>query len=302
VPPAVKKAYARVDYEIDDQTINYFKVGFEPQFHQLNPELGTQGLTLVSSQDRYKLTLVRSDDLMPSQNFAQWEACRDKYLQHINDPNFGTPAEELYVFPSEINTAYFETRMPGLLKRNWRKVQPEVVSLLEDREHFTLFFLAAAHGFVRSEYVEDEGAFWSFRLSQNSEPLYLTLPPGRKLEEMQTDMFQVLIAFLSGHDQRPGHQEVKTVDWKEALDAVLKREREMGRSESVAAYRHQEDGEDGIVKTILAQASRLQSDGKHSLAEIQRQNYHDLADLAKVVYLEAIQRCNNTLQDRPKAN
>lgn len=300
VPPAVKKAYARVDYELDDQTTNYFKMGFEPQFQQLNPELGALGLTLVSSQDRYKLTLVRSDDLMPSQNFAQWEACRDKYLQHINDPNFGTPAEELYVFPAEINAAYFETRMPGLLKRNWRKLQPEVVSLLENREHFTLFFLAVAHGFVRQEHMEGGGIFWSYRLPQHGEPLYLTLPPAGVLEQVQIDMFQVLRAFLSGHDQRPGLQEVKTVDWKETLDTVLKREKELGRSESVAVYRRQEDGEDGIVKIIVAQAGMVQSDGKQSLAEIQRQNYHDLADLARVVYREAIQRCNNTLQDKPK--
>lgn len=315
IRPMVKKAYMRVDYELDARTTDYFGMGFVPRFQKLNPELGTQGLNLVSSQDRYKITLVRSDDLLPSQSFAQWEACREQYRIHINDPMFGTPAEELYVFPAEIHAASYEARMPRLLGQNWRQIQPEVVAFLEDRERFALFFLAFAHGFIRRENAEGGGTFWVYQLPEHKEPIYLTLPP-RGLEQTKEDIFELLSAFLSGHDQRPGLEEVKTINWKEALDAVLKKERELGRRASVARYSEQKDeNKDGIVKAILSQAETIQAempqppsqqiegqdDALKSLSQIQRQKYYDLADLAKVIYEDAIQRCNNTLQDKPEA-
>lgn len=316
IRPAVTKAYACVDYQLDAQTTNYFEMGFAPRFKGLNPELGVQGFNLVRSQDRYKLILVRSDDLMPSQGFAQWSACLEQYRYYINDPNFGIPAKELYVFPAEINAADFEARMPRLLGQNWRQLQPEVVAFLEDRNRFALFFLAFAHGFIRRENTEGGGAFWVYQLPQHTEPIYLTRPP-QGLEQAKEDIFELLRAFLSGHDQREGLQQVKTIDWQEALDTILKKERELGRSKSVARYSEQKDEKkDGIVKTILSQSEEVhvempqvsvaptggQDDSIRSLLEIQRQKYLDLADLAKVIYIEAIQRCNNTLQDKTEAS
>lgn len=292
--PEIVACYIRVHSDVDESTTRYFGE-FENEMKARNPQIKGSSLTLVDSEDLHKMTIVRSDDLIPSQDFQMWHACREAYIQQVTDPHRGIPAAELHIFPAEINACSYEAEIPRLLGKNYRTLHPEVVALLEDKEHFEMFLRSYALGFIRIATSNTGDSFWAYQLPEDKEPLYLNNPIRTIDGAIKEDVFQVVHNFvMEGVDQRPGMNQQRYVDWGKLRDAILATQRELGRAKATKAYRQQIDDPKGLVQTILADvANRRATIGDEVLRKSVGQELEDLADLAIVVYMKAIQSVEN---------
>jgi hypothetical protein len=292
--PEIVACYIRVHSGVDENTTRYFGE-FEAEMKARNPQIKGASLTLVDSEDPHKMTIVRSDDLIPSQDFQMWQACRDAYIQQVTDPHRGIPAAELHIFPAEINACSYEAEIPRLLGKNYRTLHPEVVALLEDKEHFEMFLRAYALGFIKIAVSAAGDSFWAYQLPDDKEPLYLNNPIRTIDGAMKEDIFQIIHNFvMEGVDQRPGMNQQRYVDWERLRDTILATQRDLGRTKATKAYRQQTEDPKGIVKTILADiVQRRASISDEILRKTIGQEHEDLADLATVVYMKAIQSIEN---------
>lgn len=286
--PRINSCYVRVHSDLDEKTSNYFRA-YEDQMRSLNTNITGNNLQLVDSEDRHKMTIIRTDDLMPSTDFEMFYACRDAYIKQVTDAFRPVPAAELHVFPAEINACYYEAEMPRLLRQPYKTIHPEVVALLEDRERFEMFFRAKALGFIRLN--EGDGRpFWAYKLPDDPEPLYITVPKDSLEVKEQDDIFQVIHNFaLEGRDQRTGVGNALRIEWSDLRSAILKTQRELGATEAAQKYRQEIDNEEGLVNWIRAEVKKRRS----AVAEDENRQavaveYQDLADVAQVVLLRAI--------------
>lgn len=286
--PQVVANYIRVHSTVNDQTTRYFQ-DFLRELQSRNPNI--LNLKMEDSEDRYKMTIVRSDDLLLSTDYEMWHACRRAYIRQITDPRRDIKASELHVFPAEINACYYEAEMPPLLSKDYRTLHPEVVALLEDRDRFEMFFRAVALGFIQQQVDDKVGAsFWVYRLNETQDMLYITIPTAELAGTQQQDIFQVIHNFvMEGKDQRPGLGQTRRVNWNELKDTILSKQRELGKAKATRIYRQEIDGAKGIVQRIRADVEqRRKAIPDETLRQTIGQEHEDLADLAQVVLLKAI--------------
>ncbi|MBP8949629.1 MAG: hypothetical protein KBG73_12375 [Candidatus Promineofilum sp.] len=284
IGPQTTACYIRVHADVDDTTRQYFDE-FNTSMRALKPMRGST-LATVDSEDKHKMTLVRSDDLVPSTDFAMWYACRQAYINQVTDTTRGVPAAELHVFPAEINACYYEAAMPRLLRREYKTLHPEVVALLEDRERFEMFFRAKALGFIGRDLQRGQ-PFWSYRLPDAKEGMHVTVPSERLEGQERDDFFQIIHNFvLVGYDQRAGHGSGIRVDWGKLRDAILTAQREM--TPAAAAKKYHDEISKGIVKQMRDEAKLLQDrEPDENRRQLVAQELFDLADLSEVVLLRA---------------
>ena len=264
VPPAVQQAFLRVNDENDAVMQDYFDVQFRSKFLEANPQLGGR-LEIVSSDDRYKLTMVRSDDLMPSESFDQWHICFEPYQGMFANL---TP-REIHVFTAEQNAARYERAIPRKLKQNYRILRPEVVALLEDRRHFEMFFLAYAHGFIAK------------------------MSGGQ--DDVQPSIFEVIQIFLSGQGGPGWMKSEDNITWQELRQAITNHKQGLSRERCTGIYEAQmKDQPDGLVEAILHEGEiekalpAYQRYRERAVATLQK--YIDLADVAQLIFIEVIER------------
>lgn len=290
IGPQTTACYIRVHSDVDDATRQYFDE-FTAQMRALKPMKGS-ALTTVDSEDRHKMTIVRSDDLVPSTDFAMWHACRDAYIRQVTDSQRGIPAAELHIFPAEINACYYEAEMPRLLLREYRTLHPEVVALLEERERFEMFFRAKALGFITREAGKSQ-PFWGYRLPGMKESLYITAPVESLEGTTADDYFQLIHNFvLVGHDQREGHGAGIRVDWTRLREAILATQRELGAT--AAAKKYRDEINKGIVKMMRDEATEKRNrEPEETIRQFVAQELFDLADLSEVVLKKAAESVRN---------
>jgi hypothetical protein len=223
-----------------------------------------------------------------------WHACREAYIQQVTDPHRGIPAEELHIFPAEINACYYEKEMPALLGRNYRTLHPEVVALLEDREKFRMFFLAYALGYIKVDDSPKGEPYWAYKLPNDKETLYITRP-SESLDSTNEDIFQVIHNMvMEGVDQRTGMSESRFVDWEILREAIRSTQRELGKTKASKLYQQQIDDPKGIIKLIRADVEVRRSQiADVTLRKTIGEEHEDLADVATVVFLKAIQALEN---------
>ncbi len=288
--PEIVACYIRVHSDIDENTKTYFQQ-FEQEMKERKQTIKGSSLTLADSEDPHKMTIVRSDDLIPSSDFQMWQACRDAYIQQVTDPHRGIPAAELHVFPAEINACYYEQEIPSQLGKNYRTLHPEVVALLEDREKFEMFFRAYALGFIKIDESKGGQPYWAYQLPKDKEPLYLTLPAATLEGTMKDDIFQVIHNFvMEGVDQRPGMGQARYIDWGKLREAILTAQRDLGKTKASKRFRQEIEDTNGIVKRIHADVDvRRAQIADEVLRRTVGQEHEDLADVATVVFLKAIQ-------------
>ncbi len=290
IGPQVTACYTRVHAAVDETTQEYFDE-FTEQMRALKPMKGST-LKTVDSQDRHKMTIIRSDDLVPSADFAMWHACRDAYIKQVTDSQRGIPAAELHVFPAEINACYYEAEMPRLLRREYKTLHPEVVALLEDRERFEMFFRAKALGFITREAGKTR-AYWSYRLPDMRENMYITVPIESLEGGTTDDYFQIIHNFvLIGHDQRGGHGAGIRVDWGKLRDAILTAQHDLGAT--AAAKKYRDENSKGIVKAMRDEAARKRDlEPDENIRPFVAQELFDLADLSEIVLTKAAESVRN---------
>jgi hypothetical protein len=292
--PEVVACYIRVRSDIDEETTAYFEK-FEQEMKDRNPNIKGSSLTLVDSEDPHKLTILRSDDLLPSSDFDMWAKCRDAYVEQVTDPHRGIAAAELHIFPAEINACNYEAEMPMILGQDYRTLHPEVVALLEDHHRFRMFFQAYALGYLRIEESEDGQSYWAYQLPEDSEPLQVTYASPSYKGTSEDDIFQVIHNFvMEGYDQRPGMSGSRYIDWDKLHKAILLKQRDLGKSKLVKRYKEEIENPKGMVGRIRADVEKRRSQiADEGLRSTIGQEHTDLADLATVIYRKEIQKSEN---------
>ena len=224
---------------------------------------------------------------------------RRAYVQKVTDPHAGMPAAELHVFLAEIHACAYEEKMPRLLGQDYRTLHPEVVALLEDRDHFEMFFRAFALGYIQKRKDEEQFTYWSYMLPGSSEEIFISTPHSSLRSQQEEDIFQVIHNFaIAGCDQRPGRGQYNQVDWDKLVKAILARERELGSEEAIKLYRSQIDDPNGLIQTIRRDVeNRRSATTVESDKKMIGQEYEDLADLAKLIYILTVDAVKDRLSN-----
>ena len=110
------------------------------------------GIQVVGSENPYKMTLVRTDDLYPFNHFSAWDACQLAYKAHMDDE--GDPLDPVLMqnFAAEARAVEYERRFH---KENqmYTPLHPRVVMLLEDPNALRQFMYLGMLGMVTEQEI-----------------------------------------------------------------------------------------------------------------------------------------------------
>ncbi len=262
---------------------------FEQAMKGRKKNINGPNLTSVGPKDHHNLSIFQHDDLVPSTDFEIWKKCKDAYIAQATDPHRGISASELHIFPAEITACNYEAEMPFLLGQDYRILHPEVVALLEEKERFEMFFHAIALGMIEVDNTK-EGPYWTFKLPDDREPLYITVPPSRFDGHNDDDIFDVINNFvMEGHDQRPTMRQARNVNWDKLREAILLKQREFGKEKTIIQYQEEINDPKRIINKIRECVVNCRSEmSETNLHYVIGQEYLDLADLATMIYIKTI--------------
>lgn len=288
-----------VSYITDPTATTAYVNDFFTHYGSLMTQITNPGPALVGSEDPHKLMIVRSDDLMPSSNFNQYEACKKSYYDAISHPEKPISAEELFIFQQEVNAAYYESKMPTLLNQPRRKLLPVTTALLENRDNFRMFWASIAHDFLTQRSDHYGSIYWVFKTPNMKDEIYITLPQPNHMQMEPEDYFKLIRNFLAGHDQRKGFENRK-IDWKDLNNLLIKFQHE-NPFDAENCYKTMKDRESGkFISQVVQAENNLPENPNPKIASEQRQRFEDLADLGAVVFSEELTRVHNISQNQQK--
>ncbi|MCL4266932.1 MAG: hypothetical protein KJ069_27380 [Anaerolineae bacterium] len=234
-------------------------------------------IQVVGSENKYKLTLVRTDDLYHYDHFTAWHECQSAYENHVKqDRRQGTylEAELLHNFPAEARAVEYE-RILCERGAKYRPLHPRVVMLLEDVAAVRQFFMLAMMGKIFE--VEEDNIFrWEleWKTPDGTETFWLT--PGWNVDtgkpEKRPDIFSALHGYVVvGRTQEPGRSAYIEKDYAEQIigDKTLEARQKMIE---------QNLAEDGFVGALKAMSYDPKVRNK-----VMRQDYFDLAQVAGIL-------------------
>jgi len=228
---------------------------------------------LVGSEDEYKLTAVRTADLMESGYFAQYEECRKAYIQHIEKLGAGIrdpesrekerirKAKRLHLFPALVNAIEYEVRLMADLAGKYRPLHDKVVAVLEDKERARQFFLLMAYGFITEAMDAGKAERWYELRLPGRDPLYLTRPaPG------ELDIFQAINTFVVR--RRDARSDRETEIDKRAVEPAIQ---EAQRDLVAAVYQIRR----AMDTDVVAKQSASQDKARNDLGHVARLMYKE---------------------------
>jgi len=286
--PKLVSCYVRIDVtnleQGREQAEQYMKE-FVERLSTLNPMAVETEYRLLPSDNKYRMTIMRSDDLLLSEGFNMWHICSEAYQQLIVKQRI--PAERFHIYPAERNAAFYEQEIYTVLKpeTGYRTLHPSVVALLEDRSAAEYFLLCLAYGFIRKEKVGVQEVFMlelpesrrSLHLSRLSDDPQLYRPP---------DLLEVMDTFVNKGSAIDNDQ--LYIDMAKVRKAVQTRLDEIGADGAVERLKFQLDNPAGIVKTLWEKVERERGDLPPAEKRYVAVEYEDLADLSTVVYKRSI--------------
>lgn len=141
------------------------------------------GIQVVGSENPYKLTLVRTDDLYHYGHFRAWSHCIEAYEDHVLGRDNLLDPVLLHNFPAEAQAVRYErllTQEP--YSRPFRPLHPRVVMLLEDPAALRQFLYLGMLGYISE--VEDDGQYrWELNWEKSSGAQAFWLTRGWRAEE-----------------------------------------------------------------------------------------------------------------------
>jgi len=302
----VRQAYLRVMDPASsrkDGTINYL----DQVKRQICATLGIvdgQNYRTLQSQDEYKMTFLQTVYRIQDTDFNLWQTLRDEYLQHITRSRNIENAARLHIYPAECNSARYESKLTPMLNKGYRPFHPRVVMLMEHAERVSLFFRCLAYGFIRQEEVHETGErryLLCLPRIGNCYPIenLLLISNTDRFDVLQytewPSTFDVVHAFaMKGYDARV---ENKIINWENLNTAVVLHESNLRERGELDERLNRQLGEpEGIVAALnkIRQAKREAYLTIHQTVpqggwswEDDGQDFEDLADLIKMMYMEA---------------
>ncbi len=281
-----RSAIIRVQSNIDADTEQYY-AQFENKLNELDPSLT---IKLVDSDDSYKQTIVRFDDVIKSHDFDIWERCRDAYLSLVTDVSRDRNPADLHVFEPEINACKYEKRISETLRKDYRTLHPDVVALLEDDQRIEMFFRALALGLIQPKKATGGQEYWVYPNSSGDE-IQLTIPEVGFGGGDEKHFFHLINQFaVRGEDIRDGYKQTGWIDFEKLEKAILDKHEELGANKVSALYKNEPERQDGMVRQMWSHIDRERAKIKDPQAKrLVAADLEDLAYLAKTIYLEAAQ-------------
>ena len=286
--PKMVSCYVRIDTtsltSSQAQADQYVKQ-FVGKLTALNPVAAETEYRDLPSDNIYRMTIMRSDDLLLSEGFNMWTFCKQAYEQLVVSQNL--PAERFQIFPAERNAAFYEQQIYSVLKPSggFRILHPSVVALLEDRSAIEYFFLCLAYGFVRKERMNTQDVY-TFKLPKQTKGILLSKVYDDPQQYTEPDLLEVIDVFVNKRTAIDNLQSY--IDIPVIKKAVQDHMNEIGREGVVQALKYQVENQDGIVNAI---AKKVEDNRKRVKVSEQKNvsvELEDLADLAKVIYKRTI--------------
>lgn len=135
------------------------------------------GIQVVGSENPFKLTFVRSNDLYDYDEFKAWEECREAYADHMNGSEGLMQPVNLHNFAAEANAVRIEQRLVNEESREYRPLHPRIVVLLENPEPVSQFYYLHIMEKIREvDTRADHHWELEWERKSGSETIYLTKP------------------------------------------------------------------------------------------------------------------------------
>lgn len=110
----------------------------------------TYNIRVVASENAYKLTLVRTDDLYPYDAFAAWEQCAAAYAEHLGEEGQPQDPVLMHNFSAEAQAVSYE-RAFMREGADYRPLHPRMVMLLENPQALRQFLYLGMFGLIRDQ-------------------------------------------------------------------------------------------------------------------------------------------------------
>ena len=237
-----------------------------------------------NSTDPFKLTLVHAEHLMPTEDFQIWLDMRNLFMKTVANPEKAADPMINFVYSAEKNAMELASKKPTLLQKNFEPFDPMIVSLLENQEHTLMFFLAYAQGLLkRPKTTSGSNSSWVYNDEVYLYEASFLLTGGRP-----PSIFDILRYWTVGKDIRPDKSEINKIDFNKVREAIVARENKNKKDVIVKIYQSAIDSMDKLIEEDRANQKRLLSAADMQYFKDQR--YSDLKDLAKIFYLQSINR------------
>lgn len=239
-------------------------------------------IQVVGSENPYKLTMVRTDDLYAYDGFAAWKDCLDAYAVHMEGGEKLDPVL-MQNFAAEERAVELERRLvssEGGKRVTYRPLHPRVVMLLENPDALMQFVYLGMMDMIHEE-TEEQPYRWELVWEKSNGPQRIWLTRGYN-ENTDVANFQKPDIFSAIHGyvirrttQEPGRRD--EIDYEYAGIVIDKRVKEMGLDAEIEMLEiNLKEG--GIVESLRSFA--YDNDVQTRVVR------EDFADLATVIELK----------------
>lgn len=291
--PHPRTGLIRVHSNVNNETTQYFSDpdnGFHAKLAELDKTVFLADL--ADSSDNFKMTYVRFDDCIVSQDFDIWQRCRDAYLGFVNNQLTALKPEDFHVFPAEIHACRYERKIMDELQCAYRILDPAIVALLDDDQRIEMFFRAKALDMIkRKKDAITNNTYWVYQQPGGQE-IQLTIPSNEMGKVNEEDYFFLINQFcVKAHDiqtKREGNKQFD-VNWETLRASIYDQVNKLTKAKLTALYEKQINGAEGIVKELRDYVA-----GKRNLVanSMERERtavaQEDLANLAETIYKIAL--------------
>lgn len=281
--PPQKSTIIRVDYKTGGaKTQSYFvdEDGVQGELRSINKvprdkKDDANQISVESSSNPYKFTVVRTDDLYSHEAFRDWVECQESYRKFLFEAKGHNDPRLLHNFASEANASYYEKRIANE-GGSFNPLHPKVVMLLEERDKFELAIECLLTGLIA--FGDDS---WQLRTKagRRDMAIHLAIPTDNE----PPDLFHALFGFLIvGRDRRQGYEQYK-IDYKVTEEMVSARKDVTwgGKTEDVLYFHRDEPN--GMVK-------KLQLMAEDRNGNLVNPEYLDLARLVTMLLNDRLER------------
>lgn len=243
----------------------------------------TYGIQVVQSENPYKLTLVRTDDLYQFDHFAAWSACLQAYASHMDVKGLPLDPVLMQNFAAEGRAVDFERRLMKRKGRTYKPLHPRVVMLLENQNALRQFAYLGMLGLLDTE--ETRRTFrWVLHWELDGDPIDIWLTRGWNADEdaaqrVKPDIMHALHGYVIGGASKEPDRNIE-IDYDEVQRFIDLRMEEIGAKGQAKMLDDNLKG--GFIMSLKKLAYKRPQDEDLSKENILRQ---DMADLAAVFEL-----------------
>ena len=256
------------------------------KLNALHPMAVESEYEVLPSDNKYRMTIMRTDDLLLSEAFNMRKICLDAYKQLAVQQ--GVPVSRFQTYPAERNAALYEQEIYKVLKPDggYRILHPLVVALLEDKSSIEYFFWCLAYGFIRKDRNGTQDVY-IFELPGKHKAIHLSRIFDDPMQYKSPDFLDVIDVFVNKGSAIDNDQ--LYIDMVDVRKAVQARMNEIGVDGAIERLQFQLDNPTGIVNTLLQKVEKDREGKSPSEKPSISAEYEDLADLAKVIYKRQIE-------------